>query len=416
MIWERHRKAAAWGLALAGGGVVLLWPVEDRAGAPFRLRLGTRAELRTEVSGFIHELYLDEGATVPAGRPVARLNIPDLGSRVAQKRAELREVEARLYLLKEGTRTEVLAAQGARVKRAREWRDRARQDLERAQHSLQADLARLDKLIDQYEAELDYAHSVHVRNNRLYGTRVVAEEQYQETGKKRRVSLATLDQARAQKRARLAQGTLEAETELARREKALADAEETLDLLRLGPRAQEVDAESARRERVQEELRYLEGQQRKLLLTSPVAGTVTTPRLKEKVGQYVKEGDLICVVEVPEAVEAEVALSEQDVARVREGQAVKLRVRALPFETFHSRVDRVAPSALRPDESAAGQQPLALVPGTVPANINAYCGLNDPARRLRSGMTGYARITCDRRPIGAILADRVLRFLRTEFW
>ena len=31
-------------------------------------------------------------------------------------------------------------------------------------------------------------------------------------------------------------------------------------------------------------------------------------------------------------------------------------------------------------------------------------------------MTGYARISCGRRPLGAILVDRVLRFLRTEFW
>ena len=55
-----------------------------------------------------------------------------------------------------------------------------------------ADLTRLDKLIEQYEAELDYARSVYARNARLYGSRAVAEEQHQETGKKRRVSLATL--------------------------------------------------------------------------------------------------------------------------------------------------------------------------------------------------------------------------------
>jgi putative peptide zinc metalloprotease protein len=148
-----------------------------------------------------------------------------------------------------------------------------------------------------------------------------------------------------------------------------------------------------------------------------VAGTVTTPRLREKVGQYVKEGDLIGVVEAPEVLEAEVALPEQDVARVQPGQAVKLRVRALPFETFDSRVERIAPSLPRPDELGAGQHPPPLlVPGTVPANLNAYCVLDDQVHQLRSGMTGYARICCGRRPIGAILADRVLRFLRTEFW
>jgi hypothetical protein len=31
-------------------------------------------------------------------------------------------------------------------------------------------------------------------------------------------------------------------------------------------------------------------------------------------------------------------------------------------------------------------------------------------------MTGYARVDTGRRPIGAILLDRILRFVRTEFW
>jgi hypothetical protein len=35
---------------------------------------------------------------------------------------------------------------------------------------------------------------------------------------------------------------------------------------------------------------------------------------------------------------------------------------------------------------------------------------------LRPGMTGHARIFTGRRPIGQIVANRALRFLRTEFW
>ena len=35
---------------------------------------------------------------------------------------------------------------------------------------------------------------------------------------------------------------------------------------------------------------------------------------------------------------------------------------------------------------------------------------------LKPGMTGYARVDTGRRPVGAILADRLMRYLRTEFW
>ena len=69
------------------------------------------------------------------------------------------------------------------------------------------------------------------------------------------------------------------------------------------------------------------------MLVSPVPGLITTPRLKEKVGEYVREGESILVVEEPADLEAEIAVPEQEVARVRAGQAVQLKPRALPFES-----------------------------------------------------------------------------------
>jgi len=43
--------------------------------------------------------------------------------------------------------------------------------------------------------------------------------------------------------------------------------------------------------------------------------------------------------------ETDIELAEQDVGRVRDGQTVKLKARALPFETFKTKVARIAPSA-----------------------------------------------------------------------
>jgi multidrug efflux pump subunit AcrA (membrane-fusion protein) len=123
--------------------------------------------------------------------------------------------------------------------------------------------------------------------------------------------------------------------------------------------------------------------------------------LKEKVGQYLREGELICVVGGPSALEAEVSITEQDVARVRAEQRVRLKARALPFETFATQVDRIAP--------AAG-------PGEVQSSVTVYCRLEHAPAHLRPEMTGYARIATGRRPIGAILQERALRFIRTEFW
>jgi putative peptide zinc metalloprotease protein len=132
-----------------------------------------------------------------------------------------------------------------------------------------------------------------------------------------------------------------------------------------------------------------------------MSGLVVTPRLKEKVGQYLREGDLICVVESRAAEELEIALVEQDVARVRPGQEIRLKARALPYQTFVSQVDRVAPSGVR---------------GEAQSSLTVYCRLHEAPDDLRTEMTGYARIDTGRRPLSAILLDRMLRFVRTEFW
>jgi hypothetical protein len=73
----------------------------------------------------------------------------------------------------------------------------------------------------------------------------------------------------------------------------------------------------------------------------------------------------------------------------------------LPFETFVSRVERIAPAAGR---------------GDVQSSVIVYGRLDTSAGKLRPEMTGHSRIYTGKRRIGAILLDRVLRYVRTEFW
>jgi hypothetical protein len=130
-------------------------------------------------------------------------------------------------------------------------------------------------------------------------------------------------------------------------------------------------------------------------------GVVTTPRLREQAGRYLREGDLICVVEEPAGLEVELTLAEQDVARARPGQTVALRARSLPLETLPARVERIAPAAER---------------GEVQSTVAVYCRLEGGPPGLRPGMTGYGRVDTGQRPVAGIFLDRALRWLRTECW
>jgi putative peptide zinc metalloprotease protein len=402
MIVTRRRRSFVW---LLGVGAVIAVlgrvEIEDRVGGACRLRPVTRAEIRAPVAGFLREVACDEGERVSPGAPLARLEVPGLASRLAQKQAELGEARARLRLLEIGPRPEEVAEQRQRVERARVWRDLARDDLKRTHQAWEGDLERLEKQVAARRAERDAAADSYRRARALVDRQAIAAADLREAEGKHRVSQAHLAEAEAAQRALQAKGTLEAEAEVARRDKELADGRAALRLLEAGSRPEEIEAQRARLASLQAELEHLGEQRRKQAVFSSIAGVITTPRLKEKVGQYLHEGDPIGVVEGRSGLEMEIALAEQDVARVRPGQPVWLKARALPYQTFLTRVDRVAPSGLR-GESQCG--------------VTAYCRLNDAPDDLRTEMTGYARVGTGRRPIGAILLDRVGRLVRTEFW
>jgi hypothetical protein len=89
------------------------------------------------------------------------------------------------------------------------------------------------------------------------------------------------------------------------------------------------------------------------------------------------------------------------------GQSVQLKARALPFGQLRATVDRIAPVAEAPDPKE----------GKLQSTVPVYCRLTEPAPAvLRPGMTGFARISCGQRGMGRVLADKALRYVRTEFW
>jgi multidrug resistance efflux pump len=268
---------------------------------------------------------------------------------------------------------------------------------------LHEEILQLDQQILQHEAEKEYSQLTLAHAEKLHEQKALSGEQLMSERMKSKVAALNLDLARAQKRSREAEGTAVAETELARHGKELADEQSKLKLLEAGGRPEEVEAERARLARLVEERAYLERTRDRLVLRSPAAGVITTPRMKEKNGQYVATGTVVCVVEDLSDVSVEISISELSVLNVQAGQLVELRARALPLQTFQATVERKAPSA---------NVPVGQTQGTV----TVYCRLSQGDAQLLSGMTGYARIYREHRPVGFVMFDRLIKYLRTEFW
>lgn len=382
--------------------------IDERAGGTFHVRTGKRLEVRAEVAGFLKEVLVDEGDKVNSGTLVARIEVPDLQSVIAQKAAAVREIRANLQRLEIGSRPEEVQEQRAKVDRARKWRDLAISDLERAQQGLREELARFDQQIALHQTEIAFAQQSVATSERLYRKGVLAGEQLRSEKKKVQLAEGLLQQTLSQKRAREVSGNLIFEAELAKRVKELADTEAALALLTAGARPQDLEAERARLEKYQEELDYNRDLQAKQELRTTLTGFVTTPRLREKVGQFVEKGTLICTIEDLTSLEAEIDIPEDKMEGVQVGQLIHLKARAFPLQTFTGRVDRIAPVATAAGAIAttADQQ------GTV----TVYCRVDNPQSQLRSGMSGYGRIYRGQQTLRSMAGMQILRYVRTEFW
>lgn len=193
-------------------------------------------------------------------------------------------------------------------------------------------------------------------------------------------------------------------------------------LLERFPGSKETEALQAHIVSLRAEVTYLEEVAERQKVAAPLAGIVITPRVSEKVGQYLKDGELICELEDPGTFEIEIALPEQDALRVHRGQRVALKARVFPTGSLPAVVTRIAPAASPPMSGVAGAAAPVPVPGA-PSTLTVYCTLDLPEGTraetlsgLRSNMTGHARIDCGTDRIGVVLARRVRHFLRTEFW
>lgn len=293
-VWlRRWTKRLLW-LGLLGAGVTATFLVrmELRISGPFTVLPAQNAEVRAEVEGLINEICVEEGAAVRKGELIAQLSDRDYRAQFQQAKAETEEKQAKLRLLKAGSRPEEI------------------------------ELART--IIAKTDDRLRYAKSRLEMDTKLYESRLLSLREFQET-----------------------------EELVAVRQKELEEATEKLNVLLAGSRLEEIEAAEAEINRLQAQQRHLEEQLKLLWVVSPIEGVVTTHRLKERIGQHAQKGDLIAVVHELESVTAEIAVPEKEIADVKLGQPIVLKARAYPQERFEGTVTRIAPIA---SSAAVGQE------------------------------------------------------------
>lgn len=193
----------------------------------------------------------------------------------------------------------------------------------------------------------------------------------------------------------------QAEAALAQAHRELAEAEFRNDPSAAGQAKMRADLHSA-------EVQLEEQRVAAATLRAPIAGVVVTPKIEDKTGVMVKPGDPFAEIVEQDHMAAEMSVPETDLALVRPGRDVALKLNAFPTATFLGTVDRIG-AQTRTD---SGEQYFL---------VRAL--FSNPGGRARDGMVGRVRIRAiggwfgsGWYPIGYALLRDPFRWIWQKVW
>jgi putative peptide zinc metalloprotease protein len=167
------------------------------------------------------------------------------------------------------------------------------------------------------------------------------------------------------------------------------------------------------RNRLATEFEQLALKARSLELAAPLAGTVLTPRLEDRLGGYVTAGSELVEIADLSSWRARIYVSEYDMYKVREGARARVHVEGIPA-TWESRAVSVAPVSLGSDPWLAGQTKLT---GLRPPQFYVVeLPVADGEGRLRPGMAGVARVYGRKRSLLGFAFEGLRVVLGRKIW
>jgi putative peptide zinc metalloprotease protein len=389
---------------------LFLVPWELTVSGEFAVAPRHNADVRAEVDGIIAAVYVDEGQRVAAGELVAQLEDRDYRAELRAIEAQSDEMRARLKMLRAGPRVEERRVASQNLETAETRREHARRRLEEAERMQTARLAKATADVDVAEERLRYARNDLVRSRALFEGELVSRRALEESQERAAVGAKELAAARAEFAA-VSAGDLALTGDLAGFRKELAVAQKEMEeararlrLLEAGSRPEEIEGAEATLARLLSQRSHLEEQLRLVTVRSAVDGVVTTPKPRERVGQYMKKGDLIVEVHEFATVRVEIAVPERGIGDVKVGQPVIVKARAFPERPSEGRVTAIAPVAVKDEEAWRGKV------------FRVTTAVDNPDLLLRPDMTGTAKIYCGQRRLFDVLSRRLARYVRVEFW
>ncbi len=390
--------------------LALIAPWEASTGSDCALLLppGRENVVRANTDAVLAEIYVQRGDAVAEGTRLARLANPEIEDRLTQLDSEIERLTANASRIEDElrVRSESLLSASFKETERRRIANELKEESAQIAHassdmkSLPASLAVLQSEIELKETELDHNRREVDRYKKLFEQGLVGEQIYDRAVAAMRVSEKELQSSRARLDAALVDHrrlTTSAETSSLVAETDARAARSNFEALiaELQANRQQLDALRQRREILRREYDGMN-------VVASRAGVILGDELHKVAGRRYSRGEEICRIGELETFQLRVEVSEREIADVRLDSPVRFKLKTVPGRTFTGRVSKINA------EPIVNQQGQRFYP--VEAMVENSEGM------LRPGMTGFARISFGRQPIGLILAEKVWHALRPELW
>ena len=242
----------------------------------------TDVDVSFKIPGRLLQRSVDEGMSVSAGQPVARLDSADLEREAGMKEAELQAAAAVLQELVAGSRPQEIA--------------RAR-----------AAVAAVQAEAERFSGDFERAKALHARD-------VISRQEFERT----RAAYEVADERRK-------------------------EATESLHLVEEGPRREQIEQSRARVRQVKEAVELARTRLSYATIASPLAGMVLSKNAEP--GDYVAPGTPVVTVGSLKDPWLRAYIEETDLGRVKVGQAVEVTADTYPGKKYAGHVSFIASQA-----------------------------------------------------------------------
>jgi hemolysin D len=399
-------------LLLAGMATGLAWAglsrVDEVVTARGRLiSTDTHLVLQPSESAQIESIKASVGQFVRKGEVLVVFDSTNVGADLGQVRDRLRSLDAQVRRLEAERDGRAFVAQPGdedasqrQIEQQRAANHKARLDrfsesLARARKGLEFNASEIKALEDRLAA----LREIETMNEDLVAKQFQSRRSLLDTRERRLDADRTLASARSR-------------TNELRQELAALEADRAAYVAEYSQRLLE-ELVTARRERDALAQQVVKADRRSTLntLAAPVDGTVLEVAKVAK-GSVVREAQaLVTIVPQDASVEAEVRVENADVAGVKEGDAVRVKIDAFPFQRhgiLEGRVRKLSPDTPSEQPPSGPAQP----PGQYLARVeidSSALRARDRAGKLIPGMTLTAEILTGQRTVLSYLTDPLVR-------